>query len=299
MISGAAAEKVVPLIQAFEQSDCFGILEVSKFFSGIPSEWSTRLSVRKALQHAAKAAAARFCAVISNSKYYETLSLSRLAQLAGMNKRELVAVALRALGDSPALEYPSRLFSLVGLLAGEMSRDEAHTALDFGLSLIEAELSPSTGDGPWREDLLPPEAPNEVLAGFLYAKLASPIAKLRWEAAHVVHELSIAGQDEVITNLVSLCPKRSGGAFVDQQLHFYDLHAREWLLIALARASKDHPRILGSHIDFFIENSLTEDHVVIRHFASQAALSLAKHGIAISDEERERLPTLPCVNSLS
>jgi hypothetical protein len=209
--------------------------------------------------------------------------------MAGMDKRELVAVALRALGDSPALGYPSRLFSLIGLLAGEMTRDEAHTALDFGLSLIEEELSPSTGDGPWREDLLSPVAPNEALAGFVYAKLASPIAKLRWEAAHVVHELCIAGQDEVITNLVSLCRKRSGGAFVDQQLHFYDLHAREWLLIALARASNDHPDILRNHIDFFMENSLAEDHVVIRHFASQAALSLAKHGIAISDEERERL----------
>jgi AraC-like DNA-binding protein len=162
-------------------------MDVSKFYAEIPSEWSTRLSVRKALKHAARAAIARFCADISNSKYYETLSLSRLAQVAGMDKRELVAVALRALGDSPALEHPSRLFSLVGLLAGEMTRDEAHAALDFGLSLIEAELSPSTGDGPWREDLLPPVAPNEALAGFVYAKLASPIAKLRWEAAHVVH----------------------------------------------------------------------------------------------------------------
>ena len=289
MIAGAAAEKVVAFIQAFAESDCFGIMDVNKFYAQIPREWTTRLSVRKALKDAARAAAARFCADISNSKYYEPLSLSRLAQVVGMDKRELVAVALRALGDSPDLEYPSRLFSVVGLLAGEMCRDEAYTALDFGLSLIEAELSPSTGDGTWREDLLPPVAPNESLAGFVYAKLASPIAKLRWEAAHVVHELCIAGEDEVITNLVTLCRKRSAGAFVDQQLRFYDLHAREWLLIALARASKDHPGILRSHIGFFIENSRTEDHVVIRHFASQAALSLAKHGIPISDDELERL----------
>ena len=82
-----------------------------------------------------------------------------------------------------------------------------------------------------------------------------------------------------LDHLVELARDGKGGLFADSRLHFYHLHGRQWLMIALARAASENPGMLAPHGDFFIHFALEDEpHVVIRHFAARTALALVESG---------------------
>jgi hypothetical protein len=62
------------------------------------------------------------------------------------------------------------------------------------------------------------------------------------------------------------------------ELTFYELHAKLWLLIAIARVAIDHPRRVFRHQATLKRVALGKGshHVLLRHFASQALLQCAK-----------------------
>jgi hypothetical protein len=194
-----------------------------------------------------------------------------------------------------------RLYSLAGLLAPLLTHDEALSGLEFGLSLFEETLAEPDGDGGWRSGLQPPQTVSESLAGLIYVALGDPDSGIRWQAAHVVRELCRAGEFELIEEIVDLAEQGTARPFADARLHFYDLHARQWLLIALARAAMEVPENVWAHRGFLAQQMLQE-HVVMRYFASQALLAIADQngGVAPDIVEKGRhinTSTLPTRNS--
>src|SRR5258706_2737004 len=91
------------------------------------------------------------------------------------------------------------------------------------------------------------------MAGYIFGGLASPMATIRWEAAHAVHAVGHFQHREILRALVVLGDGATGGVFADARLHFYHLHARRWLLIGLARAAKDYPQVIAVHSDFILK----------------------------------------------
>ena len=179
-----------------------------------------------------------------------------------------------------------RLFTLVGLLTSQLSHDQALDALDFGLGLFDEALDENDGDGPWTEALEPPADINEAIAGYIWATLAAPQANLRWEAAHVVRGLCALDRRPVLNHLIGFALSAAGGPFADSRLHFYHLHGRQWLMIALARAAIANPATLAPYRDFLVRFALEDEpHVVIRNFAAKAALALVQRGDIDLDEE--------------
>ena len=62
-------------------------------------------------------------------------------------------------------------------------------------------------------------------------------------------------------------------AFYDARLHFYELHARQWLLIGLARAAKEHPNLVAPYADFLLKLVFDgEPHVLIRELQREHSL---------------------------
>ena len=132
---------------------------------------------------------------------------------------------------------------------------------------------------------------QESIAGYIYAGLAAPSAKTRWEAAHAVLGLCALGRDEVLRHLVSLVEANSGGPFADARLPFYQLHALQWLMIALARAATEFPAALAPIVSRIVDWALNnQPHVIIRQFAARTALALIESGtLAAEDGLAERL----------
>jgi hypothetical protein len=287
---GKEAEFVAALAEVVD----FDLYHLRVFLEQLPEDWKNRLSVKSALAETLKVFCRRFCMAITRSRYYDMLPLKTACDLSGILEDDVTDVVLMAIGEAADITGASRLFTLVGLLVPKLTKNEALEALSFGVDLMDTILEDTDGDGPWSPKLQPPTDIEGSLAGYIWGGLAAPKASLRWEATHVVRALCTLGHRKVLGHLVMLANGTSASAFHDSRLHFYELHACQWLLIGLARAAKDRPDIVVSQADFLIGLAFTgEPHVLIREFAKRALLALLDAGLLASQAHlRLRLATV-------
>ena len=273
-------------LECVENCPDFNLYQFRTLLEQLPENWKKRQSVKHSLTAMTKTFCRRYCMDIIRSQYYEPLPFDLVHELTDVEESEFIAVVLDAIGESPELVDANRLFSLVGLLKSELDCEQALEGLTFGLNLFEPILEDKDGDGPWSVDLSPPESMQDSVAGYVFAGLAAPSSKLRWEAAHATLILCKLGRDKVLNQLIELIGDSSWKPFVDKNLPFYRLHALQWLLISLARATKEVPSVLAPYATTFIELALNgESHVLIRQFAARAALAFTENEMFPGDDQ--------------
>jgi len=300
------AGKEAAFIEAAGNVPEFDLYHLRHLLEKIPEAWKGRPSVKQSLEATLKVFCRRFCMGITRNRNYQVLPFDLACTLAGVREADLVEVVLDTIGESPDLADARRLFSLAGLLTSKLTPDEALEALTFGLSLFDAVLEEKDGDGAWSGHLAPPTSIEASIAGYVYAGLAAPRASIRWEAAHAVLGLCALGRKEVLGHLVRLSEGKSRGPFADARLPFYQLHARQWLLIGLARAARDFPAAVAPFASRLVGWALDDQpHVMIRLFAARAVLALIEIGAFAADEDliaklsRVNVTSLPVVESKS
>lgn len=293
-------------IQAVGNVPELGLYHFRTFLEQMPDTWKNRPATMRAMEVTLKAFARRYCMEISKNRYYEVLPIKTACALAGMSEGEIVDVVIGAVGESPDLANSDRLFSLVSLLAVNLSEDEALEALSYGLDLFTPVLEEKDGDGPWSEELLPPTDVKVSLAGYIWASMAAPDAVIRWEGAHVVVGLVALERQDVLGHVFKFAADKKIGPFADAKLPFYMLHARQWFLIGIARAAVEFPAALAPFAKQLVDWALNDQpHVLIRQFAARAVLSLINNGaMADQDSLKDRLDhvnvsSLPVVESKS
>lgn len=296
--------KEAEFIRAVSDLTSFDLYEYRSFLEHIPETWMGRASTRPAIALLVRSIAQRFCMEITKSRYYQPLPLDLACSAAGLAEEELIDTTLSAIGEATQIVGPGRLFTLVGLLVVKLTPTEAREALCFALGHLEASLEERDGDGPWIDSLVAPAEIDEAVAGYLWAALAVPQASFRWEAAHSVRAMCLLGQERVLSHLMTMCANGEGGPFADARLHFYQLHATQWLLIALARAVKENPAMIAPFGQQLSQLALGKtEHILIREFAARAAAALVARGYySASTDEKKRLSevnssSLPVVNS--
>lgn len=284
----------------------FDLYHLRIFLKQFPETWRSRLSIKKAFAGIVKTFCRRFCMEITINQRYEMFPLKTACELGGISEVEAVDVVLSAIGEATEVVGASRLFTIVGLLTPKLAENEALDALAFGLDLFDPSLEDSDGDGPWSTKLAPPNEIEGAVAGFIWGRLAAPKASLRWEAAHVVRAICNFSHKKVLDHLLELANGTSTNAFYDTNLYFYELHARQWLLIGLARSAKDYPNIVAPYAEFFIRLACNrEPHVLIREYAKRILIALLDAGFLESQENlRQKLSfvnesTFPLVESKS
>ncbi len=169
----------------------------------------------------------------------------------------------------------STLFGFSHAVSAFITPEQAADVLDFGLKRFEDHIDDLHADGIWAEWLTPPETINEAVTGFIWSALGSPRSAERWQAAHAVRRLAETGCSEEIDALISWMAKDNVGAFGSHKYPFYNLHARQYLLIAIARAAMDVPQIFLKHHAIFAHYALNDiPHALIQKFAADIALLL-------------------------
>jgi hypothetical protein len=294
LVRRVAVGREVELIQTYVRSALFDLYDHRKFLEQLPDGWKSRLSVQAALKEAVKELCSKFCMEITRSRYYQTLPFTQVAKVAGLSEQELTNVVLDSISQATEEMDSSRLFTLIGLLAPQLLPNQALSALDFGLALIEQVVEEADADGPWGPHISPPVNCRQSLAGLVYAALGSPKAALRWQAAHVIKNLCWLDQHDVVAGVIQLAQGGNYLPFTDARLKFYELTARQWLLIALSRVAHENGAKAVCHLPFLLKHALGEDHVAIRHFAASAALAIAKHNLG--EINAETLTQLTNVN---
>jgi hypothetical protein len=266
-------------VEAISGTPEFDLYSLRDLLEQVPERWKGRPAIALALASTLKALCRRYCMKVQKSRYYQVLPFDLASSLAGLDESEIADVVLSAIGETPDLIETDRLFSLVGLVAIKLSHNEALEILTYGLDLFNGILEDKDGDGPWRKELLPPNDIRESIAGYIWRSLAAPEAVLRWEGAHAVLELCRLGRGDVLASLMKIATTKQGGPFVDARLHFYGLHALQWLLIGLSRAALDAPRAIAPHAKQLVAWALDDQpHVLIREFAARAVLRLIASG---------------------
>lgn len=269
----------------------WGLYDFKYILESIPNEWTSRLSIKRVLAGLIKEYCQRFCMRIGKSRFYEIFPFGLASRLSGISEKEIFGIVLEAIAESPEPANADRLFSLPGLLVSKLKSNEALNVLSYALGLFDEVLKDEDGDGPWNEKLSPPTHVEDSLAGYIWARLGSPEAEMRWQAAHAVLALCRMNRTSVIQGIFQHAINATTLPFCDRNLPFYTLHAQLWLMIAAARVALDDGKSLIPNIGYFYRYATTEQpHVLIRLFAARTLLALHDSGlISIPAQEEDKL----------
>ena len=278
----------------FDVSD-FNLYQIRSLYEAIPQSWLSRNHIRSALVRITERVCKEFSYEISKSRYYQALPYEVIVRHSGVTELQIYHWVVEAIAENPLILASGRLFSLVGLIVPTLTKQQAGAALDYGLKLLEEEMTEKDGDGNWSSNLQPPEAIGTSLAGYIWASLASPDTAERWQAAHVVCLLCAFKSQEILSPLLSFALGHDTSPFHGSGLPIYELSARLWLLIALHRATKLGYATSVLYLEEFIRRAChsTERHIMLRGIGAKILLDLDKAKmITLSKNEKIRLQVI-------
>ncbi|MGW3993208.1 hypothetical protein ACWEF6_06940 [Amycolatopsis sp. NPDC004772] len=265
-------------IAAFIANPHFTILDYAEFIDRLDEvEMLPRAAVRQ-IQTLAHEATLRFCHQLT-LKSHTLLDLEQLSRLAELTE-DISATALRHLGAYPATLDASECFSLTAQLADRLSHDQAKVVLDDFTELSTQVAPHDFGDGTFATLADTPDQLDQCIGAYIWVALGDPEPSMRWRAAHCIRLLTGLQCEEELRAIRDFATGvLSSKAFVDARLPFYDKHAIQWLLSALARAAQE----CSSHemIEIFLpllKRVLFDDapHVVMRASAKSALIALSE-----------------------
>jgi hypothetical protein len=240
---------------------------------------STSLSVLSALNACAetvvRVAAFDFISFDRLSSFH----LSELSAISGVDRGQLILLLIESFSDRDASIPASVWLSLATEFNVRASPGVGQRALERLLNSGAGKLSAAVEDGGWHQDLYPDLDQVGVAAGLIWFGLGSPSASRRWMAAHSLRTAVALDRTNIVDGVVELFESTGAGAFSAKELPFFYLHARLWLLIALARIAVDHPAAITKHRSFLqrLAGHSADHQVLVKHFAAQALMACLQH----------------------
>jgi hypothetical protein len=212
--------------------------------------------------------------------YLSNSTLRDISQLSGIPLPVLVLELIFVFAQPDSHLPASVWMSLASIVCQKAKRGEGQIALKRLLNSNAAKLASTVVDGIWKEGLYPKSGETDIAAGVVWRCLGSPSAAQRWRAAHSIRCFARFGKWEVIDALIGRFHSTDAHTYQAPELPFYFLHARLWLLIAIARVAMDHPQNVMKYADALKAIALDQGmpHVLMRHFAARAVLACAKGG---------------------
>lgn len=199
-------------------------------------------------------------------------AINEIAQFTGLSRAALVLELIRFFSRPDSTIAGSIWLAFATSICAQADKGQGQLALNRLLSSESARLSDNVVDGAWKTGCYPSDDFVEIAAGLIWRMLGSSHAVDRWRAAHCIRRFARFGRWDIVDKIATLFGKTKAGAFQAPELVFYFLHARLWLLIALARIALDHPAKVARYKEELLAVVADKDnpHVLMRHFASQA-----------------------------
>ncbi|MCZ7601651.1 MAG: hypothetical protein M5R37_02230 [Melioribacteraceae bacterium] len=266
----------VKFLDALIHSEKVDSYDIRAAINLLPNSWRQKVSVKRNWNNLLKSIAKKFALEFTN-----LYSLKYFLNAIHENDSNVISIFQEGIIDglSQNIEHADArsYFGFIRLTASLVSPTEAQDLLDFGLSRFEIHIDDDYADGNWDEWLIPPNSLCEAFSGTIWAALGSPRSEIRWRAVHSVCKLAEANCRNEIVELMKWMQKDVVCSFGCKEFPFYNLHARLYLLIALARISLDCPEVLKSYNDVFVYHALNSiPHVLIQKFSSKIAMNIEK-----------------------
>lgn len=226
-------------------------------------------------------------------------SINEISEFTGVPIAELVLELIKVFTSTDITVAGSIWLAFASFICPEADEGQGQLALSRLLSSDAARLANNVADGPWKADCYPADDFVKIAARLIWRVLGSPNTVDRWRAAHCIRRFAKFGRWDIVGEVVSLFMTKKAVSFQAPELAFYYLHARLWLLIALARVALDHPDQVARYKDTLLTIIMERDepHVLIRHFAAKALLICVDRGKLTFDADT--LNTVRNINTSS
>lgn len=278
------ADEVIDFTDALFNCEEIDIYDCQKILTAIPDASKTSISFKRNWPSVIKRLGNRYAHSLSdlhvNRYIVKELAINPDLMI------ELRKGIFAGLSQGQNLIGARVFFGFVRHAAEFIQPQEASNLTDYALARFELHVENDFGDGPWEEWLHVSSDIETNIAGFIWSALGSPRSETRWRACHVVKKLGDFNCTFVLDALIEWSKLDQVRAFGSKQFPFYNLHARQYLLIALARVSIDHPSLLIPYKEVFANYAQSTPHILIQHFAAKLGMSIeeAKNGTYISQE---------------
>jgi len=263
--------KASDFLQAIVNTEKANLYDIKYALSSFSDHDRQTISVKRSWSKILKSIARRFASKLTN--HYIREDFIRELQTDNNVLASIHEGIIEGLSDSCNLVDASTFFGFAEIVTSFISPQEASNLLEFAISRFELHTDQDYGDGNWDNWLLPPNNISDAFTGFVWSALGSPRSTVRWQAAHCVRRLAEAGCECEIDALIEWMNRDCVNAFGSHVFPFYNLHARLYLLIALARIAIDNPEKLRRHHSVFAYHAVDGlPHVLIQKFAAEIAL---------------------------
>lgn len=271
-ISDSEAKKFLYELIRVDEADFYDIQNALLL---MPEEWQRKMSIKIEWPQIMQFVGKRFA-----TSLLERGSISfftRQLHLGTDNIPFIQKGIIEGLATHGELVHASTFFGFVTIASKHISTQESTDLLDFALSRFELHIDPDFADGSWPQSLVPSVQMDSAFAGFVWSALGSPKSSTRWCAVHCVRRLAEAQCTEEIDALIEWLERDNVDLFGATKFPFYNLHARLYLFISLARVSIDNPQILLRHSDVFYKFALEySPHMLIQKYSTDIALNIEK-----------------------
>lgn len=222
--------------------------------------------------------------------YLSGSNLKEISDLSGIPMPDL-ALELITIFAAPDSHLPASIWMGLAAIICERTTDgEGQAALSRLLKSNSAKLASTVVDGTWKKGMYPTDGQVEVAAGLVWLTLGSPHTAYRWRAAHSIRCLARFGKWDVIDAIVARFHSMDAHPYQAPELPFFFLHARLWLLIAIARLAVDYPQNVAKYADMLKSIALDTNapHVLMRHFSTKAVLTCKDGGSLVLKAEESK-----------
>jgi hypothetical protein len=276
MIARVPQGKEVDFLNALVANEDVDIYAMGYAIAAVNNSWSQKAGIKRHWPIFLQDLGRRFASHLVND--YHLRSWITNGYLAANDTELMRATAFEVFADSQDLIDASTFFGFARQLAKRLTQPEAEQLLAFALSRFELHIPDDFADGPWNKCLETSDNVTENVTGFIWSTLGSPYSKDRWEAAHCIRRLAENSCQREMDSLVGWMRKGGVQAFGSHLFHFYDLHAKLYLLIALARVSVDDTNLIRRHAKVFADIALTgTPHLLIQKISAEVALQVENH----------------------
>lgn len=244
-------------------------------FSRLPEEWTYKISFKKQWPDVVFRLGQRYANNLTNEYFFNHFKKELNLEENLIEKLKLGI--LSGLENSNDLTDADCFWGFVKLAAPSLEMSDSIDLMDYSLSRFELHIDEDFGDGVWSDRLEVSKDTSVNIAGFIWSALGSPRSEERWNAAHCVRKLAEFKCTDILDALIEWLKHDKVDAFGCKQYPFYNFHAKQYLLIALARVSWEQPEMLRKYSETFSEYALSESHILIQKYASEIAVNIEKY----------------------
>ena len=263
LTNGVCNSMACRILRQIVDDSALSYFEAITLLKNIPSRWLQLKSVQQQLPEIIKQAVTKYSWDIANV-YYDLAEWKN----SGVSAEDIAISFLEGIVVNKTRPlYDEHFFAIIHHAANLLSPGDSEDLVNFGISRFEEFIAPEFADGKFSDTLIPKCDTEEAFAKLLWFFLGAPKAEIRWKAAHCVTNFCLENNHTVIQVLKRCYQGESIQAFMSPGYPFYEYHAKQYFLIALAKVARDDKEKIVLPQNFFEEVATNEEHILLKKYA--------------------------------